>query len=56
MIRRLLFAIFFAFGGFLFYVPKWVLMGTKGSRDRKKLIKLQKEQNRLLAEARRDAR
>lgn len=50
MIRRLLFAVFFALGGFFFYIPKWILMGTKGSRDRKKLIKLQKKQNELLAE------
>lgn len=48
MIRRLLFAVFFAFGGFLFYVPKWILFGTRASRDRKKLIRLAKKQNRLL--------
>ena len=44
MIRRLLFVIFFLLGGFLFYVPKWILMGTKGSRDRKRMIRLQKKQ------------
>ncbi len=49
MIRRLAFAIFFLLGGFLFYVPKWILLGTKASRDRKKLIKLQRRQNKLLA-------
>lgn len=43
MIRRLLFIVFFCLGGFLFYIPKWILMGTKGSRDRKKIIKQQKE-------------
>jgi hypothetical protein len=43
MIRRLLFLIFFLLGGFLFYIPKWILMGTKGSRDRKKIIRQQKE-------------
>jgi hypothetical protein len=48
MIRRLLFVVFFAFGGFLFYVPKWILFGAKASRDRKKLIRLAKKQNRLL--------
>lgn len=48
MISRLLFVVFFCLGGFLFYIPKWVLMGTKGSRDRKRLIKLTKKQNRLL--------
>ena len=48
MIRRLIFLIFFALGGFLFYIPKWILVGTKASRDRKRIIKLQKKQNRLL--------
>lgn len=43
MIRRLFFLVFFCLGGFLFYVPKWVLMGTKGSRDRKKIIRQQDE-------------
>lgn len=50
MIRRLLFLTFFWIGGVVFYVPKWILMGTKGSRDRKRLIKLTAEQNRLLRE------
>ena len=45
MIRRLLFVVFFCCGGFLFYVPKWVLMGTKGSRDRKKILR---QQNQIL--------
>ena len=48
MIRRLLFLVFFAIGGFVYYIPKWVLFGTKASRDRKRLIKLTKKQNRLL--------
>ena len=48
MIRRLFFIVFFLLGGFLFYIPKWILMGTKGSRERKKMLKLQKEQNELL--------
>ena len=30
-------------GGFLFYIPKWILMGTKGSRERKKILKQQEE-------------
>ena len=38
MIGRLFFVIFFCLGGFLFYIPKWILMGTKGSRDRKKIL------------------
>jgi len=48
MIGRLFFAIFFLLGGFLFYIPKWIIMGTKGGRERKKLLKLQQEQNELL--------
>ncbi len=52
MIRRLFFIVFFALGGFVFYIPKWLLMGTKGSRDRKRLIKLQKQQNKLLKQRR----
>lgn len=43
MFRRLIFIVFFILGGFLFYIPKWILMGTKGSRDRKKLLKQQSE-------------
>ena len=52
MIRRFLYAIFFALGGFLFAIPKWIIFGTRGSRDRKKLVKLAKEQNRLLRDGR----
>ena len=47
MIKRALFVLFFCFGGFLFYVPYWILFGTKGSRERKRLIKLQEEQLKL---------
>lgn len=43
MIRRLGFIILFVFGGFLFYIPKWIIMGTKGGRERKKILKQQKE-------------
>jgi hypothetical protein len=43
MVRRLLFLVFFCLGGFLFYIPKWILMGTKASRDRKKILKQQAE-------------
>ena len=50
MIRRLFYAVFFVFGGFLFAIPKWILMGTKGSRQRKAILKTQK---RLLKEQRR---
>lgn len=35
-------------GGFLFYIPKWILVGTKGSRDRKRLLKAVERQNALL--------
>jgi hypothetical protein len=35
--------VFFVFGGFLFAIPKWILMGTKGSRERKRLLKQQTE-------------
>ena len=48
MIRRLFFAIFFLLGGFLFYIPKWIIMGTKGGRERKKMLKLLEQQNELL--------
>jgi hypothetical protein len=41
-IGRLFYAIFFVCGGFLFAIPKWILMGTRGSRERKKIIKQQK--------------
>jgi hypothetical protein len=41
VIRRLLFVIFFCLGGFLFYIPKWILMGTRGERQRKKILKQQ---------------
>lgn len=44
MIGRLFYAVFFLLGGFLFAIPKWILLGTKGSRDRRKMIKLQKKQ------------
>ena len=43
MLRRLLFIVFFCLGGFLFYIPKWLLMGTKGSRDRKRILRQQKQ-------------
>jgi hypothetical protein len=41
--KRLAYAVFFVFGGFLFAIPKWILMGTKGSRERKRLLKQQTE-------------
>lgn len=43
VIKRLLFVVFFCLGGFLFYIPYWILFGTKGSRERRKLIKLQEQ-------------
>lgn len=46
MIGRLFFVIFFCLGGFLFYIPKWILMGTKGSRQRDRLLQAQLEANR----------
>ena len=42
-LRRLMFAVFFVLGGFLFYIPKWILFGTHGGRQRKKIIRQQKE-------------
>jgi hypothetical protein len=38
-IRRLAFATFFCLGGFLYYVPKWILVGTKSERQRKKILR-----------------
>lgn len=49
MIGRLFYAIFFVLGGFIFAIPKWIIMGTKGSRDRKRMIKLQERQLREIA-------
>jgi hypothetical protein len=43
MMGRLLYAIFFLFGGFLFAVPKWILFGTRGGRERRKILKQQKQ-------------
>lgn len=43
VIRRFFYAVFFLIGGFLFAIPKWIIMGTKASRQRKKMLKLQKE-------------
>jgi hypothetical protein len=37
------FLVFFVLGGFLFYIPKWILMDTKGSREGKKILKQQEE-------------
>jgi hypothetical protein len=42
VIRRLFFLVFFCLGGFLFYIPKWLLMGTKASRERKQILRQQK--------------
>lgn len=43
MIRRFFYAIFFMLGGFLFAIPKWILLGTRASRERKKILKQQRE-------------
>lgn len=43
MIRRLLYSIFFVFGGFLFAIPKWILFGTRAGRERKRLAKDMRE-------------
>lgn len=43
MIRRAFYAVFVVLGGFIFIPIKWLLMGTKGSRQRKKILKQQKE-------------
>jgi hypothetical protein len=43
MLRRIGFLIFFCLGGFLFYIPYWLIRGTRGSRDRKKLMRQQDE-------------
>lgn len=43
MIGRFFFVVFFALGGFLYYIPKWLIVGTKGGRERKKILKQQKE-------------
>lgn len=52
MIRRLFYVLFVVTLGWPFMVVKWVVLGTKGSRDRRKMIRLQKKQNRLLKQAR----
>lgn len=41
VIGRLLYFVFLALGGILFAIPKWILFGTRASRDRRKAIKLQ---------------
>jgi len=50
VLKRLGFLILFICGGFLFYIPKWILFGTAAGRERKRLLKEQKETNRLLAQ------
>ena len=41
LIGRLFYAVFFVLGGFLFAIPKWILMGTRGGRERRKIIRQQ---------------
>ena len=43
MLGRLVYAVFFVLGGFLFAIPKWILTGTKGGRDRRKILKQQEK-------------
>jgi hypothetical protein len=45
MIGRLFFITFLLLGGWLFYIPKWLMMGTKGSRERKKILRELKRTN-----------
>lgn len=52
MLRRLVFAVFFVLGGFLFYIPKWIAFGTRGERDRKKILR---QQEQLLRQQRRQS-
>jgi hypothetical protein len=48
MLGRILFAVFFVCGGFLFVIPYWLLVGTKGQRQRKALLREQRQTNHLL--------
>ncbi len=43
MIGRLTYLVFFVLGGFLFAIPKWLLFGTRGSRERRKILAQQNE-------------
>lgn len=44
MLGRAFYAVFFVLGGFLFAIPKWILFGTRASRDRRKMVKLLEQQ------------
>lgn len=50
MIRRLFYLLWVCTFGLIFVPLKWVLMGTKGGRQRKKMLRVQKQ---MLAEQRR---
>ena len=41
LIGRLFYAVFFVLGGFLFAIPKWILVGTRAGRERRKIIRQQ---------------
>jgi hypothetical protein len=60
MISRTVFLIFTLLGGIFFLIPKWLIMGTRGSRERRKIAKGQtamiKQQKQLLVQAKIDAR
>lgn len=49
MLKRAAFVVFFVCGGFLFLIPYWILFGTRASRERKALLREQRQTNRLLA-------
>jgi hypothetical protein len=56
MIKRLTFFLFFCLGGFLFYIPYWIIFGTAAGRERRRLLKVQRQTNNLLqTKARHDA-
>lgn len=49
MIRRLGFLVFLACGGIFLYPLKWLLMGTRAGRERRRMIR---QQRKLLKQAR----
>lgn len=48
MIRRLFYLVWICTFGLIFVPIKWVLLGTKAGRERRRLIRLTKKQNRLI--------
>jgi hypothetical protein len=45
VIRRLFFIAFIVLGGWLLYIPKWILVGTKAGRERKAILRELKRAN-----------